>query len=67
MLLIRAGSSKSKLITAMVWLKDIATAAEANAVWEAWVSAGTAPARSCVQAIPGAEEFGIEIAAVAAI
>jgi enamine deaminase RidA (YjgF/YER057c/UK114 family) len=65
-LLHRAGSSKSKLISAMVWLKDIAAAAEANAVWESWVPTGTAPARSCVQAVPGSPEFDVEIAVVAA-
>jgi enamine deaminase RidA (YjgF/YER057c/UK114 family) len=65
--LARVGSSKSKLISAMVWLKDIATVDEANEVWEAWVPAGYAPARSCVQAIPGSPEFAVEIAAMAAL
>jgi enamine deaminase RidA (YjgF/YER057c/UK114 family) len=58
--LARVGSSKSKLISATVWLKDIASVGEANGVWEAWVPAGYAPARSCVQAVPGSPEFAVE-------
>jgi enamine deaminase RidA (YjgF/YER057c/UK114 family) len=65
--LARVGSSKSKLISATVWLKDIASVGEANDVWEAWVPAGYAPARSCVQAIPGSPEFDVEIAVMAAL
>jgi len=66
-LLAQVGSSKSRLISAMVWLKDIATASEANEIWEAWVPAGHAPARSCVQAIPGSPEYAVEISVMAAL
>lgn len=66
-LLAGVGSSKSRLISATVWLKDIASAAEANEVWEAWVPAGYAPARSCVQAVPGSPEYAVEIAVMAAL
>ena len=65
--LARVGSSKSKPISATVWLNDIASAGEANGVWEAWVPAGYAPARSCVQAVPGSPEFAVEIAVMAAL
>lgn len=65
-LLKKAGSSKSRLLSAMVWLKDIAAAPEMNSVWEAWVPRGAAPARACVQSVPGAKEFSVEIAIVAA-
>lgn len=67
MLLTRAGSSRLKLLSATVWLKDIATVAESNAVWEEWVPSGFAPARSCVQAVPGSPDFGVEIAVIAAL
>jgi enamine deaminase RidA (YjgF/YER057c/UK114 family) len=66
-LLERAGTSRTRLVSATVWLKDIATAPEANAVWEAWVPTGAAPARACVQAVPGSADFGIEIAVIAAL
>jgi enamine deaminase RidA (YjgF/YER057c/UK114 family) len=65
-LLKKAGTHKSRLISAMVWLKDIATASEMNDVWEAWVPEGSAPARACVQSVPGAKEYSVEIAVVAA-
>jgi hypothetical protein len=37
---------------------------EANLVWESWIPPRTAPARACVQAVQGADEFAVEIAAV---
>jgi enamine deaminase RidA (YjgF/YER057c/UK114 family) len=67
MLLTRAGTSRSRLISATIWLKDIGTVGEANEVWEAWVPTGAAPARACVQAVPGSPEFGVEIAVTAAL
>jgi enamine deaminase RidA (YjgF/YER057c/UK114 family) len=66
-LLTRTGTSRSRLISATIWLKDLDTVREANAVWEAWVPAGSAPARACVQAVPGAPEFAVEIAVIAAL
>ena len=46
--LAEAGSDKSKLITATIWLTDIADFEEMNAVWDAWVSEGDTPCRACV-------------------
>ena len=66
-LLAEAGTDKSKLLSASVFITDIGTFAELNAVWEAWVPAGHAPARSCVQAVPGSAEYGVEIAVMAAL
>ncbi|MGM4903420.1 RidA family protein [Tardiphaga sp. 866_E4_N2_1] len=65
-ILLAAGTSRHRLISAMVFLKDLRHTKEVNAVWEAWVPAGTAPARACVQAVPGSEEYAVEIAAIAA-
>jgi len=65
-LLERAGTHKSKLVSATVWIKNLDFIKEANAVWEAWLPEGTAPSRSCVEAVPGAREYGIEIAVIAA-
>ncbi len=45
-LLAEAGSSKEKMLSAVVWLADMKDFAEMNAVWEAWVPAGHAPARA---------------------
>ena len=47
-LLEKAGSDKSKLLQAVIWLTDISTFAEMNAVWEAWIDKANPPARACV-------------------
>ena len=49
-LLAKAGTDKSKLLQATVWLQDIRTVDEMNKIWDAWVPAGCAPARACVEA-----------------
>src|SRR3979490_3635778 len=43
--LAKAGSDKSKLLTATIYLTDMNTFAEMNAVWDGWVSAGNTPRR----------------------
>jgi enamine deaminase RidA (YjgF/YER057c/UK114 family) len=56
MLLAEAGTDKSKLLSANIWLTDIATWSQMNEVWDAWVSPGHAPARATVEAklaLPG--------------
>ncbi len=63
-----AGTDKSKLLTAQIWLTDMKTFAEMNAVWDAWVSPGNTPARATVQspalAAPG---YDVEIMVTAAL
>ena len=49
-LLAQAGSDKTKLLSANIWLTDIKTFGEMNAVWDAWVAPGCAPARATVEA-----------------
>src|SRR5690606_41616762 len=49
-LLAEAGTDKSRLVVAQVWLTDIATFDEFNAVWDAWVHPEGKPARACVEA-----------------
>jgi enamine deaminase RidA (YjgF/YER057c/UK114 family) len=67
-LLARAGSGKGRLLLATLYLVDMADYDVVNAVWDAWVPAGTAPARACVQvgrlASPG---WKVEIAVQAAV
>jgi enamine deaminase RidA (YjgF/YER057c/UK114 family) len=45
-----AGTSKSKLLIAQVWLADMRYFAAHNAVWNAWVDPQNAPVRACVRA-----------------
>ncbi len=49
-LLAKGGSDKTKILTATIWLADIADFAAMNAVWDAWVVPGQTPARATVQA-----------------
>jgi len=65
-LLTAAGSERSKVLTATIWLSDIGTFAEMNAVWDAWVAPGHTPARACVEARLAAPQFTVEIQVTAA-
>lgn len=66
-LLAEAGTDKSKLLSANIWLVDISTFSEMNDVWNGWVAEGRPPARATVEAPLAAPEFLVEIMAVAAI
>ena len=65
-LLQEAGSDKAKILSTTIYLADIATFAEMNAVWDAWVPAGHAPARATVEAKLAAPAYAVEIACIAA-
>jgi len=64
--LAEAGTDKSKLLTATIWITDIATFNDMNAVWDAWVDAENPPARACVEATLAAPDYTVEIMVVAA-
>jgi enamine deaminase RidA (YjgF/YER057c/UK114 family) len=64
--LAKAGSDKSKLLTATIYLPDMKTFPEMNAVWDGWVSAGNTPARATVEAGLAAPQYGVEIMVIAA-
>lgn len=65
-LLQEAGSSKEQMLQAIVWLADMADFAEMNAVWDAWVPEGHAPARACGEARLAREALKVEIIVTAA-
>ena len=66
-LLALAGTDKSKLLSATIWLTDMRYFAEMNAKWDAWVPAGGAPARATVHAALAAPDLKIEIGIIAAV
>lgn len=66
-LLAEAGTDKSKLLTANIWLADIGSFAEMNAVWDAWVSPGNTPARATVESKLASPQYTVEIAVTAAL
>ena len=65
-LLARTGSDKSKLLSAIIWLADMADFGEMNAVWDAWIAGVPAPARATGEARLAAPDYRVEIIAVAA-
>jgi enamine deaminase RidA (YjgF/YER057c/UK114 family) len=64
-LLAKAGTDKSKLLTANIWITDMANFAEMNAAWDAWVSPGNTPARATVEAKLANADYKVEIMVVA--
>ena len=66
-LLAKAGTDKSKLIRATIWITDMARFNEMNEVWDAWVSPGNTPARACVESKLALPQFDVEIMVEAAV
>lgn len=65
-LLARAGSEKAKILSATIWLADMADFAEMNAVWDNWVAGRDAPARATGEAKLAAPDYKVEIIIIAA-
>lgn len=66
-LLTQAGSSRSRLLMATLYLADMADYDAMNAVWDAWLPSGCAPARACLQARLANPGYKVEIALTAAL
>ncbi len=66
-LLAAAGSSRTRMLSATVWLARIADFDAMNAVWDAWVPAGHAPARACVESRLARPDILVEIRVIAAL
>ena len=64
-LLALAGSSKQKILSATIYLADVATFADMNRAWEAWVPADAKPARATVEAKLVAPQYRVEIQVIA--
>lgn len=62
-----AGTDKSRLLQAQIWLKSMDDFAVMNSVWDAWVSEGNTPARACVEASLATPEYTVEIMVIAAL
>ena len=66
-LLKQAGSDKTKILKANIWLTDIKTWAEMNEAWDAWVASGETPARATVESKLAGPGLDVEIMVEAAI
>ena len=65
-LLAEAGSDKSRILSATIYLADMGEFAAMNAVWDAWVPAGSTPARATVEASLATPKYQVEIMVTAA-
>lgn len=65
-LLADAGTEKRHLISANIWVSDIAQFAQMNEIWDAWVDSENAPVRACVESRLARPELLVEIQVVAA-
>jgi len=62
-----AGTDKTKIVKANIWLTDIKTWAEMNEAWDAWVVPGQSPARATVESKLAGLGLDVEIMVEAAI
>lgn len=65
-LLQEAGSDKTRILQAVIWLSDMKHFQEMNAVWDAWVPEGHSPARACGEAKLAREDLQVEFIVTAA-
>ncbi|AZG71918.1 RidA family protein [Shewanella livingstonensis] len=66
-LLAQAGSRREHILSATIYLKNMADYDAMNLVWDSWLPAGHAPARACVQAAIAEPEYLVEISVIAAV
>jgi len=66
-ILAEAGTDKTRVLSTQIWLADISTFAEMNAVWDTWVPAGHTPARATGEAKLAAPKYLVEIIVTAAL
>lgn len=65
--LAEAGTDKTKLLMATIWLADIKSFNDMNSVWDGWVPEGQAPARACIESKLAWPELKVEIRVIAAL
>lgn len=65
-LLAECGTDKTAILSATIYLADIGSFGEMNAVWDTWVPQGHTPARATVEARLAAPQYTVEIQVVAA-
>jgi enamine deaminase RidA (YjgF/YER057c/UK114 family) len=63
----KAGTNKANIVKANIWLTDISTFSDMNEAWDAWVTAGSAPARATVESKLAAPGYDVEIMVEAAV
>ena len=62
-----AGIDKTRILSAQIWLADIATFADMNSVWDQWVPQGHTPARATGEAKLATPDYKVEVIVTAAL
>jgi enamine deaminase RidA (YjgF/YER057c/UK114 family) len=65
-LLAKAGSDKTRILSATIWLATYESYNDVNEIWDAWVPEGDAPARACVESKLAFPKYSVEIGITAA-
>lgn len=65
-LLAKAGSNKSNMLQATIWLSDMSGFAEMNAVWDAWIDPANPPTRACGESKLATPDYKVEVIIIAA-
>ncbi len=63
----QAGSDKTRILKANIWLTDISTFSQMNQAWDAWVVPRKTPARATVESKLAAPGYDVEIMVEAAV
>ena len=66
-LLAKAGTDQTRIVSAQIWMADMADFAEMNAVWDAWVPEGHAPARATGESALATPDYKVEIIVTAVL
>ncbi len=66
-LLKEAGSDKTRILQAIIWLSNMKDFNEMNEIWDSWLKPGTSPARACGEAKLAAPEIKVELIVVASL
>jgi enamine deaminase RidA (YjgF/YER057c/UK114 family) len=66
-ILAAAGTDKTRILSAQIWLADIGTFADMNAVWDTWVPQGHTPARATGEAKLATPDYKVEVIVTAAL
>jgi enamine deaminase RidA (YjgF/YER057c/UK114 family) len=66
-ILAAAGTDKTRILSAQIWLADIGTFADMNGVWDAWVPQGHTPARATGEAKLATPDYKVEVIVTAAL
>ena len=66
-LLALAGTDKTRIVSAQIWLADMADFAEMNAVWDGWVPQGHPPARATGEAKLATPDYKVEVIVTAVL